>query len=44
MYKEIRFKSLKAADSARADMLLARAKAQTERVWKEYKYLAARPF
>jgi pyruvate-ferredoxin/flavodoxin oxidoreductase len=44
MYKEIRFKSLKAADPARADMLLARAKAQTERVWKEYKYLADRPF
>ena len=44
MYKEVRFKSLKAADSGRADELLARAKAQTERVWKEYKYLAERPF
>ena len=44
MYKEVRFKSLKAADPARADALLAKAKAQTERVWKEYKYLAERPF
>jgi len=44
MYKEVRFKSLKAADPARADALLAKAKAQTERVWKEYKYLADRPF
>ena len=44
MYKEVRFKSLKAADSARADALLAKAKAQAERVWKEYKYLSERPF
>jgi pyruvate-ferredoxin/flavodoxin oxidoreductase len=44
MYKEVRFKSLKAADPNRADALLAKAKAQTERVWKEYKYLADRPF
>ncbi|MDR1802071.1 MAG: pyruvate:ferredoxin (flavodoxin) oxidoreductase, partial [Treponema sp.] len=44
MYKEVRFKSLKAADSNRADALLAKAKAQAERVWKEYKYLAERPF
>jgi pyruvate-ferredoxin/flavodoxin oxidoreductase len=44
MYKEVRFKSLKAAYPARADALLAKAKAQAERVWKEYKYLAERPF
>jgi pyruvate-ferredoxin/flavodoxin oxidoreductase len=44
MYKEVRFRSLKAADPARADMLLGKAKAQAERVWKEYKYLAERPF
>ncbi len=44
MYKEVRFKSLKAADPARADALLAKTKAQAERVWKEYKYLADRPF
>jgi pyruvate-ferredoxin/flavodoxin oxidoreductase len=44
MYKEVRFKSLKAADSNRADALLAKAKQQVERVWKEYKYLAERPF
>jgi pyruvate-ferredoxin/flavodoxin oxidoreductase len=44
MYKEVRFKSLKAADPNRADALLAKAKAQADRIWKEYKYLAARPF
>ena len=44
MYKEVRFKSLKAADPARADMLLAKAKKQAERIYKEYKYLADRPF
>ncbi|MDR1058507.1 MAG: pyruvate:ferredoxin (flavodoxin) oxidoreductase, partial [Treponema sp.] len=44
MYKEVRFKSLKAASPDRADALLAKAKAQVDRVWKEYKYLAARPF
>jgi pyruvate-ferredoxin/flavodoxin oxidoreductase len=44
MYKEVRFRSLKAADQKRADMLLANAKAHVERVWKEHKYLAERPF
>jgi pyruvate-ferredoxin/flavodoxin oxidoreductase len=44
MYKEVRFKGLKAASPDRADALLAKAKAQAERVWKEYKYLADRPF
>jgi pyruvate-ferredoxin/flavodoxin oxidoreductase len=44
MYKEVRFKSLKAASPDRADALLAKAKAQADRVWKEYKYLAERPF
>ncbi len=44
MYKEVRFKSLKALNPARADELLAKTKAQAERVWKEYKYLAERPF
>jgi pyruvate-ferredoxin/flavodoxin oxidoreductase len=44
MYKEVRFKSLKAADPARADALLAIAKEHAARVWKEYKYLAERPF
>jgi pyruvate-ferredoxin/flavodoxin oxidoreductase len=44
MYKEVRFKSLKAASPDRADALLAKAKAQVERTWKEYKYLADRPF
>ena len=44
MYKEVRFKSLKAMSPDRADTLLAKAKAQAERTWKEYKYLADRPF
>jgi pyruvate-ferredoxin/flavodoxin oxidoreductase len=44
MYKEVRFKSLKAANPERADSLLAIAKAKAERTWKEYKYLAERPF
>ena len=44
MYKEVRFKSLKAASPDRADALLAKAKTQVDRVLKEYKYLAERPF
>jgi pyruvate-ferredoxin/flavodoxin oxidoreductase len=44
MYKEVRFKSLKAASPDRADALLAKAQAQVDRVWKEHKYLADRPF
>jgi pyruvate-ferredoxin/flavodoxin oxidoreductase len=44
MYKEVRFKSLKAAAPDRADALLAKAKSQLARVWKEYKYLSERPF
>jgi pyruvate-ferredoxin/flavodoxin oxidoreductase len=44
MYKEVRFKSLKAASPDRADALLAKAQAHVDRVWKEYKYLADRPF
>jgi len=44
MYSEVRFKSLKAADPNRADRLLKIAKDKAERTWKEYKYLADRPF
>ncbi|MCL2007434.1 MAG: pyruvate:ferredoxin (flavodoxin) oxidoreductase [Treponema sp.] len=44
MYKEGRFRSLKSAFPERADTLLAASKAHVERVWKEYKYLAERPF
>jgi len=44
MYKEVRFKSLKAADPARADMLLKKAEAKAKRQWQEYKYLAERTF
>ena len=44
MYKEVRFKSLKVADPARAEMLLKKAETQVKRQWQEYKYLADRPF
>ena len=44
MYKEGRFRSLTGAAPERAAALLAVAKAHTERTWKEYKYLAERPF
>jgi pyruvate-ferredoxin/flavodoxin oxidoreductase len=44
MYKEVRFKSLKAASPDHADALLVKAKAQADRVWKEYKYLSERSF
>ncbi len=44
MYKEVRFKSLKAADPARAEMLLKKAEEKARRQYKEYKYLADRDF
>ena len=44
MYKETRFRSLTGAAPERAASLLAVAKAHVERTWKEYKYLAERPF
>jgi len=44
MYRENRYDSLRALDPARADMLLAIARAGVERKWKELKYLAERPF
>ncbi len=44
MYKEVRFKALKNADPARAEMLLDKAVTKVKRRWQEYKYLADRPF
>ncbi len=44
MYKEVRFKSLKAADPARAETLLKKAEEKARRQWQEYKYLSERPF
>jgi len=44
MANEIRFRTLRAADPARADMLEGKEKALVERKWKEYKYIADRPF
>ena len=44
LYKEVRFKSLKAANPDRASMLLDKAVAHAKRQWKEYKYLADRDF
>jgi pyruvate-ferredoxin/flavodoxin oxidoreductase len=44
MYSEVRFKSLKAANAARAAELLAKEQALVERRYKEYKYLSERTF
>ena len=44
MYKEVRFKTLKAANPDRAAMLLNKAESKVRRQWQEYKYLADRPF
>jgi len=44
MGNEIRFRTLRAANAERADMLEAKEKALVERRWREYKYLADRPF
>jgi pyruvate-ferredoxin/flavodoxin oxidoreductase len=44
MYSEVRFKSLKTADPARAAMLLEKEKTLVQRKWKEYKYLSERTF
>ncbi|MBQ5781027.1 MAG: pyruvate:ferredoxin (flavodoxin) oxidoreductase [Spirochaetaceae bacterium] len=44
MYKEVRFKSLKAANPDRAQMLLDKAIAKAKRQYNEYKYLADRSF
>jgi len=44
MYKEVRFKSLKAADPARAETLLKKAEEKAKRQWKEYEYLSKREF
>jgi pyruvate-ferredoxin/flavodoxin oxidoreductase len=44
MYSEVRFKSLKAAEPERAATLLEKVKLWADRQYKEYKYLAERPF
>lgn len=44
MYNEVRFKSLKESDPERAATLLEKVKSDIERKYKEYKYLADRPF
>jgi len=44
MYSEVRFKTLRDSNPARAADLLAREKALVERRWKEYRYIADRPF
>ena len=44
MANETRFKTLRAADPERADMLEGKEKALVERKWKEYNYLSQRPF
>ena len=44
MYKEVRFKSLKQANPARAAELLDKAVVKAKRQFEEYKYLAERKF
>ena len=44
MDNEVRFKTLRDADTDRAVSLAAKEKALVERRWKEYKYIAERPF
>jgi pyruvate-ferredoxin/flavodoxin oxidoreductase len=44
MYNEVRFKSLRDSNPERATELLGKQTAMVARRWKEYKYLAERPF
>ncbi|MGL4981655.1 MAG: pyruvate:ferredoxin (flavodoxin) oxidoreductase [Treponemataceae bacterium] len=44
MYKEVRFKTLKAADPSRAESLLKLAETKAKRQYQELKYLAERNF
>jgi len=44
MYSEVRFKSLREANPERAAALLAKQRSLIERRYKEYKYIAERPF
>ncbi|TFG64295.1 MAG: pyruvate:ferredoxin (flavodoxin) oxidoreductase, partial [Spirochaetales bacterium] len=44
IYKETRFKSLKEMNPARAETLLAQLKKDVDMQYKQYKYLAERPF
>jgi pyruvate-ferredoxin/flavodoxin oxidoreductase len=44
VYNETRFKTLRDADPERAGALLGKSKASVERKYKEYRYLADRPF
>ncbi|HET7839119.1 MAG TPA: pyruvate:ferredoxin (flavodoxin) oxidoreductase [Rectinemataceae bacterium] len=44
MYSEVRFKTLRDADPARAADLLGKLKAQVERRYKEFRYLSERNF
>jgi len=44
MYREVRFKSLREANPERAASLLAKQRSMIERKYKEYRYLADRPF
>jgi len=44
MYSEVRFKSLREANPERAAALMAKQRSLIERRYKEYKYIAERPF
>jgi pyruvate-ferredoxin/flavodoxin oxidoreductase len=44
MYAEVRFKSLVQANPERAKMLLEKQRGLLERRYKDYRYIADRPF
>jgi pyruvate-ferredoxin/flavodoxin oxidoreductase len=44
VYNEVRYRSLRSINPERAEMLLGKIKKDIDRRWKEYKYLADRPF
>ncbi|MFP4619466.1 MAG: thiamine pyrophosphate-dependent enzyme, partial [Spirochaetaceae bacterium] len=44
LYNEVRYKALKASNPERAEKLLGKIKENIDRKYKEYKYLADRPF
>ncbi|HDQ13620.1 MAG TPA: pyruvate:ferredoxin (flavodoxin) oxidoreductase [Sediminispirochaeta sp.] len=44
IYNEVRYKSLRSINPERAEELLGKIKKDVDRKWKEYKYIADRPF
>jgi len=44
VYNEVRYKALRSSNPERAEELLGKIKKDVNHKWKEYKYLADRPF